>query len=170
MNRAPALLAVPVLLLALAGCGGSETSAVPPDVRVSAGSQDVTGRPTQYCLDGEWQRYTVTPPILEVSPDTAISLTVPDSLAERGWSVQVFDEGLQEPIGDVDVPAGTTVFDGINTSDVVPPAFYLVIVEDKGGACGELTGAWPVGFLRSGGDLSTTPSSGTASPSAAPSS
>ena len=27
--------------------------------------------PTQYCLDGDGQRYTNTPPILEVSPDTA---------------------------------------------------------------------------------------------------
>ena len=167
VNRRPALLVVPALLLVLAGCGGSEASDAPPDLRVSVGAQEVTFRPTQYCLDGEWQRYTVTPPILEVSPDTAISLTVPDSLADRGWSVQVFDERLEEPIGDVDVPSGTTVFDEINTSDVVPPAFYLVIVEDKGGACGELTGAWPVGFIRSGGDLSTTPSSGAPSTSPA---
>lgn len=165
VTRAPALLAVPALLLVLAGCGGSDGADAPPDVRVNAGAQEVTFRPTQYCLDGEWQRYTVTPPILEVSPDTPISLTVPGSLADRGWSVQVFDERLEEPIGDVDVPEGTTVFDGINTSDVVPPAFYLVVVEDKGGACGELTGAWPVGFIRSGGDLSTTPSPGAPSTS-----
>jgi len=51
------------------------------------------------------------------------------------------------------------VFDEINTSDVVPVAFYLVVVEKKGGACGEFSGAWPVGFLRAGGDLSGTPSS-----------
>jgi hypothetical protein len=143
--------AAAALLVLLAGCGGSEDADGPPDVRVTAGVQDVTARPSQYCLDGEWQRYTTTPPILEVSPDTTISLTVPDSVAERGWSVQVFDEGLEETIGEVDVPSGTATFDNINTSDVVPPAFYLVVVEDSGGACGELSAAWPVGFLRAGG-------------------
>ena len=38
-------------------------------------------------------------------------------------------------------------------------AFYLVVVEDKGGDCDEWSGAWPVGFLRAGGDLGGTPSS-----------
>ena len=52
--------------------------------------------------------------------------------------MQVFDEKLEEPLGEVDVPEGEAVLDEINTSDVVPPAFYLVVVEDKGGACGEL--------------------------------
>ena len=110
------------LLVLLAGCGGSEAADGPPDIRITAGAQDVTARPTQYCLDGEWQRYDATPPILEVSPDTPIRLTVPDSVAERGWSVQVFDEGLEETIGEVDVPAGTVSYDEIKTSDVVPPA------------------------------------------------
>jgi hypothetical protein len=144
---------VPLLstLLVLSGCGGSAEAEGPPDVGVVVGGQDVTARPTQYCLDGEWQRYTTAPPILEVSPDTPISLTVPDGVAERGWSVQVFDEQLEETIGEVDVPAGTATFDEINTSDVVPPAFYLVVVEDSGGACGELSAAWPIGFLRAGG-------------------
>jgi len=26
-----------------------------------------------------------------------------------------------------------------------------VVVEDKGGDCGEFSGAWPVGFIRAGG-------------------
>jgi hypothetical protein len=63
----------------------------------------------------------------------------------------VFDERLEEAIGEVDVPAGTSVFEEITTDDVVPPAFYLVVVEDKGGDCGEFSAAWPVGFLRAGG-------------------
>ena len=149
MRRAATAPLVSVLLV-LAGCGGSAEAESPPDVQVVVGGQDVTTRPTQYCLDGDWQRYTTSPPILEVSPDTAISLTVPDEVAERGWSVQVFDEQLEETIGEVDVPAGTATFDEINTSDVVPPAFYLVVVEDKGGDCGEWSGAWPVGFIRAG--------------------
>ena len=144
MSRLPAVL----LLLALAGCGESDG---PAEVRVEVGPQDVAVPPSQYCLDGEGQRYTDAPPVLEVSPGAPIRLTVPDEVAERGWSVQVFDERLDETIGEVDVPAGTTVFDEITTDDVVPPAFYLVVVEDKGGDCGEFSAAWPIGFARAGG-------------------
>jgi hypothetical protein len=150
--------AAALLLLVLVGCGSGETAG-PENVEVSVGAEQVAVRPTQYCLDGDGQRYSTTPPIIEVSPDSAISLTVPESVAEQGWSVQVFDEKLEESIGEVDVPEGESVLDEINTSDVVPPAFYLVVVEDKGGDCGEFSGAWPVGFLRAGGDLSGTPSS-----------
>lgn len=138
-----------VLPLVIAGCAGEPET--PQPVRVVVGAQDVEVRPSQYCLDGEGQRYTSAPPILEVSPDTTVSLTVPESVAERGWSVQVWDEGLVEKIGEVEAPDGTTEFSEISTSDVVPAAYYLVVVEDKGGDCGEFTGAWPVGFLRAGG-------------------
>jgi hypothetical protein len=149
--------AVVLLLLLLAGCSGEPD--VPPDVDVEVGAQELGVRPVQYCLDGEGQRYDTAPPILEVSPGATISLTVPDGVADHGWSVQVFDEKLEEIIGEVDVPTGQRVFEEITTDDVVPPAFYLVIVEDKGGDCGEFSGAWPVGFLRAGGDLGGTPSS-----------
>jgi Protein of unknown function (DUF2771) len=154
VSRSAAVL----LLLVLAGCGGGEP-ARPPDVGVEAGAQELSVRPVQYCLDGEGQRYDNTPPVIEVSPGATIALTVPEVVAERGWSVQVFDEQLEELLGDVDVPAGERVFDEITSSDVVPPAFYLVVVEDKGGKCGEFSGAWPIGFLRAGGDLAGTPSS-----------
>ncbi len=139
-----------VALLLVAGCGSSSTAG-PPPVRVQVGPQDVELQPTQYCLDGEGQRYETAPPILEVSPDTQVQLTVPDAVAERGWSVQVFDDQLVEPLGEVDVEAGRAVFDEISTSDVVPPAYYLVVVEDGGGDCGAFSGAWPVGLLRAGG-------------------
>jgi hypothetical protein len=142
---------LPVLLAAalLAGC--SSASGRPGDVRIQVGPHDVDLRPTQGCVDGERTRYRTKPPVLEVSPDAAITLTVPDAIAEQGWSVQVFDEGLEEQLGEVDVPDGEARFDRISTSDVVPPAFYLVIVEDKGGDCGEWSAAWPVGFIRAGG-------------------
>ena len=140
---------LPAAVLLLAGCGGEPAG--PQDVTVEAGPQQVQAAPTQYCVDGEGQRYSITPPIIEVSPDTAIRLTVPESVAENGWSVQVFDEGLEELIGEVDVDAGVTVFDEINTSDVVPPAFYLVVVEDAVQACDGFSGAWPIGFVRAGG-------------------
>ena len=150
--------AAALLLVLVAGCGHRE-AAGPEDIEVSAGSEDVPVHPTQYCLDGDGKRYDTTPPIIEVSPDSAITLTVPASVAKQGWSVQVFDEKLEEPLGEVDVPTGKKVFAGINTSDVVPPAFYLVVVEKKGGDCGSFSGAWPVGFLRAGGTLGGTPTS-----------
>ena len=143
------------LLLLLTGCGAGEPAG-PGEVGVTVGPQDLSVRPVQYCLDGEGQRYDNTPPILEVSPGAAITLTVPEVVAENGWSVQVFDETLEERLGTVEVENGTTVLDEITTSDVVPPAFYLVVVEDKGGDCGEFSGAWPIGFLRAGGDLGGT--------------
>jgi hypothetical protein len=133
-------------LALLAGC--SSASAGPGRVRAQAGPHDVELQPSQGCADGERTRYDTRPPLLEVSPDATITLTVPDATAERGWSVQVFDEGLEEQLGEVDVPDGEARFDGITSSDVVPPAFYLMVVEDKGGDCGEWSAAWPVGFLR----------------------
>ena len=139
---APALLA----LVLLAGCSSGTDG--PGRVEVEVGPQDVALQPTQGCVGGERTRYETTPPILEVSPEAEISLTVPDAVAEQGWSVQVFDEALEEQLGEVDVPDGEARFTGINTSDVAPPAFYLVVVEDRGGDCGEWSAAWPVGFLR----------------------
>jgi hypothetical protein len=143
--------AAALLVLALAGCAGEPEP--PGNVRVQVGAQDVSARPVQYCQDGERVRYGNAPPVVEVSPDAQITLTVPDAVAERGWSVQVFDEALENLLGEVDVPAGEDRLTEISSSDVVPPAFYLVVVEDKGGDCGEWSGAWPVGFLRAGGDL-----------------
>ncbi len=146
------------LLVVLAGCGRGD-AAGPGEVGVEVGAQELSLRPVQACVDGEGQRYQNTPPIIEVSPEATIKLTVPEAVADRGWSVQVFDETLEEVLGNVDVPEGERVLDEINTSDVVPPAFYLVVVEDKGGDCGEFSGAWPVGLIRAGGDLGGTPSS-----------
>jgi hypothetical protein len=150
-------LSAVLLLLALAGCGNRAADA-PQSIQAVVGSQKVAVRPSQYCLDGEGRRYTTRPPVIEASPGSPIVLTVPDPVAERGWSVQVFDEKLQKELGVVKVPKGTAVYDEIRTDDVVPPAFYLVIVENKGGDCGEFSAAWPVGFIRAGGSLGGTPS------------
>ena len=147
----------------LAGCGGSAaedgaSGSAPPTVTAQAGGDPITVAPTQYCLDGDGQRYQTSPPILEVTPDTPISLTVSDAVAEAGWSVQVFDEDLQEIIGEVDVPEGEATYREVNTSDVVPPTFYLVVVEDSDpDACSGLSGAWPVGFIRTDAAAPTSP-------------
>ncbi len=73
------------------------------------------------------------------------------AVAERGWSVQVFDEKLEGLLGEVPVDPGQAVLEKINTSDVAPPAFYLVVVEDAVEECEGFSGAWPVGFVRAGG-------------------
>ncbi|MGZ4505849.1 MAG: DUF2771 family protein [Blastococcus sp.] len=160
-------LGAALLLLVLAGCGQSAASG-PPDVRVAVGTQQVAVHPAQYCLDGKGERYSITPPILEVAPDSPITLTVPDDVAARGWSVQVFDEKLVNKLGVITVPKGKQAFTQITTSDVVPPAYYLVIIENKGGACGAFSGAWPVGFLRAGAGSPSMPTQ--SMPSPAPSS
>jgi hypothetical protein len=139
---------LPAVVLLLAGCGAEPSG--PQDVVVEAGPQRVEAAPTQYCVDGEGQRYATTPPIIEVSPDTSVRLTVPGPVAERGWSVQVFDEKLEQQFGAVAVDAGKAVYE-VNSSDVAPPAFYLVVVEDAGEECDGFSGAWPIGFLRAGG-------------------
>lgn len=155
------LTAVGVLgaLAALTGCGGSGDGggAAAPTVTVQVGDQRLQIDPTQYCLDGDGQRYSTSPPIVEALPDTSITFTVSDAVAAAGWSVQVFDQQLKELIGEVEVGPETTVFDGLTTSDVVPPTFYLVVVEDTDpGACSGLSGAWPVGFIRADGTIATT--------------
>jgi hypothetical protein len=86
-----------------------------------------------------------------VPAGTPITLRVPEVLATEGWDVQVFDDQLQERIGDVAVDPGTAVYDGITADDVAPAAFYLVVVQRSDpDACAGLSGAWPIGFIRSG--------------------
>jgi hypothetical protein len=156
--RARATAATVLLAVVLSGCG-SDAPDAPPTVGVEVTGQSVDLKPTQYCLDDDGQRYRVSPPIIEVPPDAPITFTVPDDVAEQGWSVQVFDEKLEERIGEVDVDLGKAVFD-VSTSDVVPAAFYLVVVEDKGEQCQGFSGAWPVGFIRAGGDTGTSAPAG----------
>jgi hypothetical protein len=147
-------------LVLLAGCGdggGTAAAAGAPSMTVRAGGDDITVPPTQYCLSGKGQRYSVTAPIIEVTPDTTIKLTVPQAVADAGWGVQVFDQKLEEMIGEVDVPDGAATYDQITTSDIVPPTFYLVVVEDsRPKACNGLSGAWPVGFIRTDGTVAST--------------
>ena len=151
------------LVTVLAGCGGTAAEeTAPPPVTAQVGEQEVTVDPTQYCLAGEGQRYSSTPPILEVPADTAIVLRVPDALAEEGWSVQVYDDRLEELIGEVEVEPGSPVFDGISSSDVVPPAFYLVVVQQPDAdSCEGLAGAWPIGFIRAGAGVEAPPATPT---------
>lgn len=131
-----------VLLVSACSSGGA------PTVAVTVGDQQMDVEPTQYCLDGEGMRYTVTPQVLQVDPDTAILIEVSEDVAESGWSFQVFEQGLRDDdlIGEVDVGQETSY--ELSTSDAVPAAYYLVIVQDSGEDCDGLAGAWPIGFLR----------------------
>jgi hypothetical protein len=154
--RSPAAGALAVVSLLASAC--SRTAEAPPEVQVTVGAQQVSLRPTQYCLDGSLRRYDVQPPVIAAPPATRITLTVPGAVAGRGWSVQVFDAQLAQQLGEVPVGKGQAVLDQITTSDPTPPGFYLVAVEARNEACHSLGGAWPVGFLRSG--EGTAPPSG----------
>lgn len=149
------------LALVTAGCSHSSSPAT-AQVTVAFAGDKLALDPTQYCDGTTLHRYSTRPPVASALPNTRITFTVPSSVAAHGWAVQVFDQNLEEPIGDVRVPSGKAVFDQITTSDVVPAAFYLVVVEDKSSACHGLSGAWPVGVIRT-----TKAPSGT-SPSAPP--
>jgi len=112
------------------------------------GDQQMDVEATQYCLEGEGKRYSVTPQVLQVDSDTTILIEVPDEVAESGWSFQVYGQGLadEDLIGEIDV--GREASYELSTSDAVPAAYYLVVVEDSGEGCAGLAGAWPIGFLR----------------------
>jgi len=132
------------LLLIATGCSADSA----PTVSITVGDQQMDVEATQYCLDGEGRRYTVTPQVLQVDPDTPIVIEVPEEVTESGWSFQVFDQGLQDDdlIGEVDV--GQEASYELSTSDAVPEAYYIVVVQDSGEGCKGLAGAWPIGFLR----------------------
>ena len=53
---------------------------------------------------------------------------------------------IEDLIGEVDV--GQEASYELSTSDAVPAAYYIVIVQDSGADCEGLAGAWPIGFLR----------------------
>lgn len=138
----------PALLVSLLLLTGACSSGAAPTVSVTVGDQQMDVEATQFCLNGEGKRYPVTPQVLQVEPDQRIRIEVPDKVAESGWSFQVFGAGLTDAdlIGEIDV--GNKASYELSTSDAVPVAYYLVIVEDSGDLCEGLAGAWPIGFLR----------------------
>jgi hypothetical protein len=149
-TRTTALQVLPALVLLLAGCASEDEG--PGEVRVQAGTQDLQAQAVQGCEDGEPVRYDTEPPVVEVPQDTEITLTVPESVAEQGWAVQVYDENLEEAINEpLDVPEGEKQVSVTSSAEAVPSAFYLLVVENKGGDCGAWSRAWPVGFIRAGG-------------------
>ena len=94
--------------------------------------------------------YAVKPLAVVTGASTGIGYELARIAAERGWSAQVWDEQLRTQIGDADAGPGEAVLQ-LNSSDAVPPAYYLVVVERRNAACNNVSGAWPVGFLRTGG-------------------
>lgn len=144
--RAPSVRALGLaagLVLVAAGC----SSGGAPSISVTVTDQQIDVAASQYCLDDEGYRNTSAPPILEVGPELSILIEVPEEVAETGWGIQVRDDQLDELIGEVDV--GNRASYALNTSDAVPAAYYLVVVQDRGEECDGYSGAWPVGFIRS---------------------
>ncbi|MDQ3717505.1 MAG: DUF2771 family protein [Actinomycetota bacterium] len=143
-RRLPLAVRTTALVLLAAGCSSDGA----PTVAVTVGDQQMDVEATQYCADGEGKRYSVTPQVLQVDPDTTILIEVPAEVAVSGWSFQVFGQGLadEDLIGEVDV--GQEASYELSTSDAVPAAYYIVIVQDSGERCEGLAGAWPIGFLR----------------------
>ena len=106
-TRAP-----PPLLLArsLAGCGRGSAAGARRTSRSRSAPQKVAVQPDPVLPGRRRAALHATPRrSSRSSPDSPITLTVPDAVAERGWSVQVFDEKLEKKLGEVDVPKGKAV-------------------------------------------------------------
>lgn len=133
-----------VLLLALmtllAACSDADAR---PEVKVAIGQASTTLEPTLYCVDGGAQLADdqAKTAAMEVKPETGVVITVPKSVAEVGWTIQIWsvnDTGAGavplERIGDVD--AGTArSYDGFTTSDVVPDRYFIIIAIPEDPAC-----------------------------------
>jgi hypothetical protein len=152
---------IAVLLLAvftlLTACSNADTTA---EVKVAIGGASATLKPTLYCVDGSAQladENTKTA-ALEAKPQTPIAITVPESVAEAGWTVQIWsvsdtDDGAvpYEQIGNVD--AGTArSYDGFTTSDVVPDRYFVIVAipEDPDCNAAGSAGIWTLLVSRVG--------------------
>ena len=130
--------APPLLLLALADRLRAARGRAAPTVRVLVGGQQVAVRPTSTASTATGQRYSITPPVLEVPPDTPITLTVPDAVAPHGWGCRCSTSSCEKKIGDVTRPQGQG---GVHRDHHVrrrPAGLLPGVVEDKGGPCGAL--------------------------------
>ncbi|MFV0535410.1 MAG: DUF2771 family protein [Cumulibacter sp.] len=121
------------LSVLLSAC--SDTSDTSPEIKVAIGNATTTLTPTLYCVDGEAHLAdeSTRTAALEAAPDTAVAISVPQQVADVGWTIQIWsvsdtDTGAVplEQIGNVD--AGTArEFDGFTTSDVVPNRYFVII-------------------------------------------
>lgn len=140
--RSPRYLAALLLavLAILTACSDADTD---PEVKVAIGDASTTLRPTLYCVDGSarFAAEDTKTAALEAKPETPVAITVPQSVAEVGWTIQIWsvddtDSGAvpYEQIGNVD--AGTQrSYDGFTTSDVVPDRYFLIIAIPEDPAC-----------------------------------
>ena len=79
------LLPLPVAALVLAGCGSS----APPEVTFAAGQESAVAGPTQYCdiTLSDCKGDPEAPVRLAVPVGTALTVTVPQDIAETPWQV-----------------------------------------------------------------------------------
>lgn len=143
-----------VLLLAvltlLAACGGDADTS--PEVKVAIGDASTALEPTLYCVDGGavFADEGTQTAALEAEPETKVVISVPESVAEAGWTIQIWsvndtDSGAVplEQIGNVDAGNGRS-YDGFTTSDVVPDRYFIIVAmpEDPGCNAAGSAGIW----------------------------
>jgi len=140
------------VLLLLSACS-NEAKAL-PKVDVAAGDAKTTLSPTLYCVDGRAKLAAddSKTAAMQVKPDTQVTVSVPQEVADAGWTIQIWSvrddaEGIvpNEQIGNVNA-GNARSFDGFTTSDAVPDRYFIIVAlpEDPGCDAKGSAGIWTV--------------------------
>lgn len=151
-RRLPGILLF-LLALVLGACSGDSTEI--PKVSIEIGDQTTEIAPTVYCVSGQAKLGESTE-AMQVSPNQNITVTVPDVVAEKEWSIQIWsvaDNGGTAvpgtPIGEVPVGADTSRF---NTSDSALDRYFIVVAIPEEAGCNAkgAAGMWTLMVSRVG--------------------
>lgn len=150
-RRLPGILFV-LLALVLGACSDSTEI---PKVSIEIGEQTTEVTPTVYCVSGE-AKLGESSEAMQVSPNQNITVKVPEAVAEKDWSIQIWsvaDNGGTAvpgtPIGEVPVGADTSRF---NTSDSALDRYFIVVAIPEEAGCNAkgAAGMWTLMVSRVG--------------------
>ena len=153
-SRSGVLITLILLILFGTACSSSSNPKGPPSVSITIDGAGSKIPAAVYCIDNKAKVYgndnTADP--IQVKPDKKISISVPSTIADKSWSVQIWSvvstTGKPLPerlIGSVAAGKAKTL-DKITTSDAVPDRIYLIVTipeNPKSDAAGS-AGVWPV--------------------------
>ncbi|GAB3294205.1 DUF2771 family protein [Epidermidibacterium keratini] len=142
-----------LLTLLLSACSNAETAI--PKVSIEIGNQTSEITPTVYCVSGE-AKLGESSEAMQVSPNENVTVTVPDAVAEKQWSIQIWSVADNNgtavpgtPIGEV--PAGSQKA-SFNTSDSALDRYFIVVAIPEEAGCNAkgAAGMWTLMVSRVG--------------------